>query len=43
MLETPASARRCRTELVLRFANAFEAVLADGSVNSVGRVRVVKE
>lgn len=43
MLDTPARVRRWRTELVLRFAKAFEAVLADGSVNSVGRVRVVKE
>ena len=43
VLETPARVRRWSSELALRFAKAFEALVAEGRVNSVGSVRVVKE
>lgn len=39
--EIPASARRCVRLTVVRFVNAREALVADGSVRRDGRVRVL--
>jgi len=40
--EIPARARRWVKETLVRFVNAREALLAEGSVRSVGRVRVLR-
>jgi len=39
--EMPANARRWVRETFVRFVNAREALLADGKVRRVGRVRVL--
>lgn len=43
LAETPASARSWTTELEVRLAKAREALVADGSSNRVGRVRLLRE
>lgn len=42
MPEIPARARRWVRETLVRFVNARDALLAEGRVRSVGRVRVLR-
>jgi hypothetical protein len=41
-VETPERMRRWRREVWVRFVMAWEAVLAEGRVSSVGRVRALR-
>lgn len=41
MVDTPARARRWVSERVVRFVKARDALVADGRVRRVGRVRVL--
>lgn len=41
LLDIPARVRRWVSEMVDRFVKAWEAVLAEGRVRRVGRVRVL--
>lgn len=43
MLEIPANTLRWVKEMLVRLAKALEALVADGRLNRVGRVSVVRE